>query len=582
MMCLGDPSLVLNYCREYWDGSTRSITPLSSADRAEVLQVYERWRLEDFEVVAFCYSPLPTASLNPLVSPKDDPSVAVQTPSAGLTRRGSASMSADQVGRASFSFSGKQPQTGSALGVPFAASKHSTLFFVDPITTADLQRVAAGIAGKTRHGTQGKTGHRSAGQTEQSAHVSEILGPSMARSSTVPAALPSGSDAAAATGDVDETAGDQAGAGIARAATMDPKCLQSAGQSNHLSGTGTAVRDGACARFSEGMVDAVQGPGLHGVSQFDHREEPLDRATNRSDSANLTLESPARPRGASNGNLVKSVSLDDVPQYSRDAGTLVGDLAVARLDSLYGAATTASSPGVMPEEDPPSPIRASTSAKNFRESKHLLPRLSRRALVPPAEPSPHLSFPDDDETATVTSDISPSVSETPVDTARTVGAGIADIQLLDGIGSDESRNLTPPMKPIKRSVSQSGLIGGQLPISSFDDSMVGRPENSLFTEVRATPPMPRVRIAAQRRSGGGDHHGRAASPSLRKHSSEFVHPFLVPARFAEQRGLTARQRLQQEQQRAQQHARQLRRASTRQLWSLMRQQVWILEHVAVV
>eukprot|EP01032_Pedospumella_encystans_P022599 gene22599-25605_t len=51
MMLLGDPSLVLNYCREYWDGSTRSITPLSSADRAEVLNVYERWRLEDFEVV---------------------------------------------------------------------------------------------------------------------------------------------------------------------------------------------------------------------------------------------------------------------------------------------------------------------------------------------------------------------------------------------------------------------------------------------------------------------------------------------------------------------------------------------------
>eukprot|EP01040_Poterioochromonas_malhamensis_P013609 gene13609-14995_t len=63
MMSLGDPSLVLNYCKEYWDGNTRSITPLSAADRAEVLAVFDRWRLEDFDVVAFSYSPMPVAPL---------------------------------------------------------------------------------------------------------------------------------------------------------------------------------------------------------------------------------------------------------------------------------------------------------------------------------------------------------------------------------------------------------------------------------------------------------------------------------------------------------------------------------------
>eukprot|EP01039_Chlorochromonas_danica_P003638 gene3638-3983_t len=63
MMSLGDPTLILNYCREYWDGSTSNITPLSAADRMEVLNVYERWRLEDFDVVAFCYTPMPVSSL---------------------------------------------------------------------------------------------------------------------------------------------------------------------------------------------------------------------------------------------------------------------------------------------------------------------------------------------------------------------------------------------------------------------------------------------------------------------------------------------------------------------------------------
>eukprot|EP01040_Poterioochromonas_malhamensis_P017861 gene17861-20667_t len=59
MIGVGDPALVLSYCKEYWDGNTRTITPLSPADRDEILQFYERWRLEDFEVVAFAYTPVP-------------------------------------------------------------------------------------------------------------------------------------------------------------------------------------------------------------------------------------------------------------------------------------------------------------------------------------------------------------------------------------------------------------------------------------------------------------------------------------------------------------------------------------------
>eukprot|EP01041_Mallomonas_annulata_P005454 gene5454-10961_t len=56
-MSHGDPALLLSYCREYWDGD--SITPLTAEDRKEVLGVYQRWDLEDFDVVAFGYTPVP-------------------------------------------------------------------------------------------------------------------------------------------------------------------------------------------------------------------------------------------------------------------------------------------------------------------------------------------------------------------------------------------------------------------------------------------------------------------------------------------------------------------------------------------
>ena len=57
LMSHGDPSLMLSYCREYWDGD--SITPLTPEDRKEVLDVHQRWELEDFDVIAFGYTPVP-------------------------------------------------------------------------------------------------------------------------------------------------------------------------------------------------------------------------------------------------------------------------------------------------------------------------------------------------------------------------------------------------------------------------------------------------------------------------------------------------------------------------------------------
>jgi hypothetical protein len=64
MMSQGDPSLILKYCREFWDGA--SIAPLNTTDREDILNLYDRYRKEDFDVVCFAYSPIPV-SLQPLI-----------------------------------------------------------------------------------------------------------------------------------------------------------------------------------------------------------------------------------------------------------------------------------------------------------------------------------------------------------------------------------------------------------------------------------------------------------------------------------------------------------------------------------
>jgi hypothetical protein len=38
--------------------SGASIAPLTEADRKEVMSIYERWDLEDFDVCAFAYTPV--------------------------------------------------------------------------------------------------------------------------------------------------------------------------------------------------------------------------------------------------------------------------------------------------------------------------------------------------------------------------------------------------------------------------------------------------------------------------------------------------------------------------------------------
>ena len=57
MLSAGTPALALPMCFDYWDG--RVITALTAEDRRSILDTYQQWTLEDFDVAAFTYTPLP-------------------------------------------------------------------------------------------------------------------------------------------------------------------------------------------------------------------------------------------------------------------------------------------------------------------------------------------------------------------------------------------------------------------------------------------------------------------------------------------------------------------------------------------
>lgn len=63
-MYTGDTSLILKYCREFWDGT--SIDTLGTNYREEILRLYDQYRKEDFDVISFAYSPIPV-HLQPVI-----------------------------------------------------------------------------------------------------------------------------------------------------------------------------------------------------------------------------------------------------------------------------------------------------------------------------------------------------------------------------------------------------------------------------------------------------------------------------------------------------------------------------------
>ncbi|CAM9109976.1 unnamed protein product [Choristocarpus tenellus] len=57
LLSQGHPSIVVGMCRDYWDGNT--ISTLPSALRKDILNMHQQWSLEDLDVVAFAYTPVP-------------------------------------------------------------------------------------------------------------------------------------------------------------------------------------------------------------------------------------------------------------------------------------------------------------------------------------------------------------------------------------------------------------------------------------------------------------------------------------------------------------------------------------------
>lgn len=57
LLSRGHPTIALTQCSEYWDG--KSICPLTSDKRRAILDMYNQWRVEDLDCVAFSYVPVP-------------------------------------------------------------------------------------------------------------------------------------------------------------------------------------------------------------------------------------------------------------------------------------------------------------------------------------------------------------------------------------------------------------------------------------------------------------------------------------------------------------------------------------------
>jgi hypothetical protein len=292
--------------------------------------------------------------------------------------------------------------------------------------------------------------------------------------------------------------------------------------------------------------------------------------------------------GSPGGPLVKSVSLDRMTQYNSGGQEFTAHLGTEHLSSSLQHSTSADGVSELQNNSVlpgslPSPLRASASAKTLNErSIDVAAKYSLRKASAPL--SPTLVFQDDDDASTAPTEVdySPAVGLdlTPTSSERVTSS---DAPVKRAASLKRADTIQPTQ--LRRSNSQTGLSSRQQgAVVSFDDEAVGQASTSFGLAGRSlTPPLaPRVRIGA---SKGTESLGSGApySPSLRKHASELspMHPFFVPRRdMSAQNSLgafgsaaTSKQRLQQQQQRSHQQSRQLRRASTRQLWTLMRQQV---------
>ena len=61
LLSVGEAELSVNNCSQLWQGETSTIIPMSAFDRKNILDTAKNWILEDLNVLAFTYSPVPYA-----------------------------------------------------------------------------------------------------------------------------------------------------------------------------------------------------------------------------------------------------------------------------------------------------------------------------------------------------------------------------------------------------------------------------------------------------------------------------------------------------------------------------------------
>jgi hypothetical protein len=150
-LTLFTPSVTLSdFTREYWDGT--NISPLTAEDRNQLLTVYERWDLEDFDVVAFGYTPVPVTVK---VFPSLPPSLSSHPIQSRILSKNERSINRT---------ASKAEWTRNTTSLHGAATDKlkrggaKTLYFVDSCTERQLD------GGHRRHGSAGSAGN--SGTTE--------------------------------------------------------------------------------------------------------------------------------------------------------------------------------------------------------------------------------------------------------------------------------------------------------------------------------------------------------------------------------------------------------------------------------
>jgi hypothetical protein len=81
LLTVGDPRVIAGLCHEAWQGENSTISPLTSVDRAFVVDTSKNWLLSDLDVTAFAYSPV-RSTLETRLSNTLDESSASKTVSA--------------------------------------------------------------------------------------------------------------------------------------------------------------------------------------------------------------------------------------------------------------------------------------------------------------------------------------------------------------------------------------------------------------------------------------------------------------------------------------------------------------------